>query len=81
MSVVSKWLHKEKFYCVNAISTAVLRSIWLNRNVVIFDKQARSSVKWILRKTRKILLDWELICRELKKEEMKKWLSSLDKLI
>jgi hypothetical protein len=29
----------------------------------------------------KILLDWEVICRELKKGEMKKWLSGLDKFI
>jgi hypothetical protein len=27
LSVASKWLHKEKLYCVNVISFAVLRSI------------------------------------------------------
>jgi hypothetical protein len=48
---------------------------------MIFYKQAWSSVKWILRKSRKMLVDWEVICKESKKEEMKKWLSGLDKLI
>jgi hypothetical protein len=48
---------------------------------MIFDKQVWSSVKWILRKTGKMLVDWEVIYKESKKEEMKKWLSDLDKLI
>jgi hypothetical protein len=47
---------------------------------MIFDKQVWSSVKWILRKTGKMLVDWEVIYKE-SKEEMKKWLSDLDKLI
>jgi hypothetical protein len=47
---------------------------------MIFDKQVWSSVKWILRKTGKMLVDWEVIYKE-SKEEMKKWLSGMDKLI
>jgi hypothetical protein len=31
-SVAAKWLHKEKFYVPNTISTAVLRGMWLIRN-------------------------------------------------
>jgi hypothetical protein len=36
LSVASKWLYKEKFYCVNIISSAVLRSICLVSNDIIF---------------------------------------------
>jgi hypothetical protein len=57
ISVASKWLNKEKFYCINVISVAARKSIWLTRNAMIFDKQVWSSVKWILRKVRKLLLD------------------------
>jgi hypothetical protein len=39
ISVASKWLHKGKYYCVNVISAAALRSIWLTSNAMIFDKQ------------------------------------------
>jgi hypothetical protein len=80
ISIASKWLHKEKFYCVNVISVAVLRSIWLTRNAMIFGKKDWSSVKWILRKSRKRLVDWEIICKE-SKVKMKKWLSDPDRLI
>jgi hypothetical protein len=45
LTVASKWLHKEKFCCVNIISSAVLRSIWLVRNDIIFRKQDWSNVK------------------------------------
>jgi hypothetical protein len=60
---------------------SVLRSIWLVRNDIIFRKQVWSSVKCILRKAMKILLDWEIIYKESNKVEMKKWLSCLEQLI
>jgi hypothetical protein len=64
LSVATKWLQKEKMYCANVISTAVLRGIWLVRNDMIFNKQVWSSVKWVLRKTVKILREWDIICKE-----------------
>jgi hypothetical protein len=33
--VASKWLHKNKFYSANIISTAVMSGIWLIRNECI----------------------------------------------
>jgi hypothetical protein len=81
VSVASKWLSKEKNYCINVISAAALRSIWLTRNAMIFDKQVWSSVKWILRKIRILLLDWEVMCKKSKMGEMKAWLSGLERLI
>jgi hypothetical protein len=38
-------------------------------------------VKWVLRKTMKILRDWEIIYREKKKGEMKILLTGLELLI
>jgi hypothetical protein len=39
ISVASKWLHKDKFYGANIISTAImLRGIWLIRNDFVFNK-------------------------------------------
>jgi hypothetical protein len=81
VSVESKWLSKEKKYCINVISVAALRSIWLTRNAMIFDKQVWSSVKWILRKIRILLLDWEVMCKRSKMGEMKTCLSGLERLI
>jgi hypothetical protein len=31
---------------------------------MIFNKQVWSSVKWVLRKTVKILREWDIICKE-----------------
>jgi hypothetical protein len=45
ISVASRWLHKEKYYVANTISTVVLRSICLIINYFIFN---RSDVKLIL---------------------------------
>jgi hypothetical protein len=36
ISIASKWLHKEKFYCVNVISAVVLRSILANQECYDF---------------------------------------------
>jgi hypothetical protein len=38
-SVASKWIHKVKICYANVISSAMLRAIWLMRNVMIFLKQ------------------------------------------
>jgi hypothetical protein len=32
ISVAEKWLHKEKYYVVNPISSAILRGVWLTSN-------------------------------------------------
>jgi hypothetical protein len=39
LSVASRWLSKEKCYCVNIISTVAMRAVWLTRNNFIFHKQ------------------------------------------
>jgi hypothetical protein len=44
MWIASKWLQKDKFYCVNIISTAVLRGMWLTRIDFVFKKQGWNDV-------------------------------------
>jgi hypothetical protein len=82
ISVASKWLQKEKYYCVNIISTAVLRVFfWLIRNDSMFNKQVWSDVKCILRRILKLSLEWRCIYKESKTEEMMRWPSFLEQLI
>jgi hypothetical protein len=57
LSVASKWLHKEKFYNTNVISSTVLRSIWLVRNNMVFNKNVWSYVKYFLRMALRILME------------------------
>jgi hypothetical protein len=65
ISVASRWLHKEKYYVANTISTAVLRRICLIINYFIFN---RSDVKLILWKIMKLSVEWRPIYKEWKDE-------------
>jgi hypothetical protein len=79
--VASKWLQKEKMYRTNIISTVVLRSIWLTRNEFIFNKQVWRDVRQILRKMLRLTMEWEVMFKESKKEELMKCSSCLEKRI
>jgi hypothetical protein len=81
LSVASKWIHKDKYFNVNIISTAVLRSIWLTRNDFVFNKQAWVDVKCILRRSLKLSMEWKSIYMATQMEEMMSWSSFLEKLI
>jgi hypothetical protein len=48
----------------------VLRGIWLKRNEFVFKKQDWLDVKLILRKILKLTLEWKVIYKESKMEEM-----------
>jgi hypothetical protein len=80
-SVASKWLQKEKYYCVNVISSAVMRGIWLKRNDFIFNKQVWVDVKVVMRRIQRLLVEWRPIFKEGKMDVMMSWLSSLERLI
>jgi hypothetical protein len=47
MSIASKWLHSEKHYCVNIISTTVLRGVWLMRNDLVFGRRLVRCEKYL----------------------------------
>jgi hypothetical protein len=81
ISVASKWIQKEKYYCVNIISSAVMRGIWLTRNDFIFNKHAWSDVKAVLRRNQKLIMEWKPIYKEEKIKAMMRWSSSLERLI
>jgi hypothetical protein len=81
LSIASKWLHKDKFYCVNIVSTAVLRGMWLTRNDFVFKKQGWGDVKLIWRGILNMSMEWRPIYKESKIEMMMSWLSFLEKLI
>jgi hypothetical protein len=66
------WLQKEVFYCVNIISIAMLRGD-IVRNDFVFNKQVWLDVKCILRRIWKLTLEWRIICKEKKMEEMMRW--------
>jgi hypothetical protein len=72
MSIASKWLHSEKYYCVSIISSAVLKGIWLMRNNLVFDKQGWLDVKEILRKIPRLTMEWKCIFKEAEMGEMMK---------
>jgi hypothetical protein len=78
VSVASKWLHEDKYYVENTISTAVLRGLWLTRNDFVFNKQEWSDVKLNLRRVLKLLLEWKVIFKESKMVEMTSWLYFLE---
>jgi hypothetical protein len=48
----------------------VLRGIWFKRNEFVFKKQAWLDVKLILRKILRLTLEWKVIYKESKMEEM-----------
>jgi hypothetical protein len=81
LSVASKWIHKNKCYGVNIFMSVVLRGIWLMRNKMIFDKHAWLDVKGILRKILHLIMEWRLIFKEDREQEMMACLSSLEELI
>jgi hypothetical protein len=39
LSIASKWINKNKCYGVNIFTTAVMRSVWLTRNDMVFNNQ------------------------------------------
>jgi hypothetical protein len=55
----------------NIISSAVIRGIWLIKNDFIFNNQVWSDVKVIWRRIRVLSLEWSILCKDQKKEEMK----------
>jgi hypothetical protein len=57
ISVASRWIYKEKFYCVNIITTTVLRSLWLVRNDMVFNKQVWLDVGCCLKMALKISME------------------------
>jgi hypothetical protein len=59
MSVASRWMHKEKFYYVNIITTAVLRSLWLVRNGMVFNKRVWLDMRCCLKMALKISMEWK----------------------
>jgi hypothetical protein len=81
MSLAAKWLSGEKAYITNIISSAVMRELWLIRNEFVFNNQVWSDVKMVLRRIWKVSMEWSIICKSSKMEEMKNWLSFLEKLI
>jgi hypothetical protein len=81
ISVASKWLHENKFYTVNIISTVALRGIWLTRNDFNFHKQGWLDVKTILKRMLTLTMEWSISFKELNNVEMEKWSSFLVKLI
>jgi hypothetical protein len=81
MSVAPRWIHREKFYCVNIITTAILRNIWLVRNNMVFNKQVWFYVRCCLKMALKIPMEWKIIYKESGVLGMTRWLSFLEKLI
>jgi hypothetical protein len=81
LSVASKWIHKNRCYGVNIFTFAVLRGIWLTRNRMTFDNQVWLDVKVVLRKILFLIMEWRVIYKEDKMQEMMAWLSSLEELI
>jgi hypothetical protein len=81
ISVASKWLQKEKMYGTNIISIVVLRSIWLTRNDLVFNKQDWRDVKQILRRMLRLTREWEIMVKEDRMEEIKRWSSFLERKI
>jgi hypothetical protein len=81
MSIASKWLHSEKHYCVNIISTTVLRGVWLMRNDLVFGRQGWSDVKSILGKIPRLILEWKCIFKEAEMENLTKWSTFLEQQI
>jgi hypothetical protein len=81
LSVASKWIHKNKCYGVNIFTSAVLRAIWLTRNRMIFDKQVWLGVNVVLRKFLFLIMEWRIIFKEDKMQEMMLRWSSLEELI
>jgi hypothetical protein len=69
---------ERKYYCVNIISSTVMRGILLTRNDFIFNKQAWSDVKAVLIRIQKLIVEWKPIYKEEKMEAMMRWSSSLD---
>jgi hypothetical protein len=80
ISVASKWLQKEKMYGTNIISIVVL-SIWLTRNDLVFNKQDWRDVKQNLRRMLRLTREWEIMVKEDRMEEIKRWSSFLERKI
>jgi hypothetical protein len=78
ISVAEKWLHKEKFYVVNMISSAVMRGIWLVRNDFVFNQQDWLDVKMVLKKILRLSWGWKVLCKEVNLVKMMSWLSFLE---
>jgi hypothetical protein len=81
ISVASKWLHREKFYIANIITSAVLRGLWLTRNYHVFQNQVSLDVKTVLRRILRLTVEWKPIFKKEKTEEMKRWSYFLVELI
>jgi hypothetical protein len=77
ISVVSKWLSRDKFYVANTISVVVLTGIWLIRNEFVFHNQVWADVKMVLRKVLKLTIEWRLIYKAVKVEMMERWCTFL----
>jgi hypothetical protein len=63
------------------ISSAVLRGIWLTRNDFVLNGQVWLDVRMVWRRIRALSVEWKLLCRDQKEEEMERWLSFLEWLI
>jgi hypothetical protein len=70
ISVAEKWLHIEKFYGVNMISTTILKGIWLTRNDFVLNNQVWSDVKLVLERVLRLSLEWKELYKALQMEEM-----------
>jgi hypothetical protein len=81
MYVAAKGLSGEKAYITNIISSAVVRGLWLIKNEFVFNDQVWSYVKMVVRRIWKLSMEWSIICKSSKMEEMRNYLSFLEKLI
>jgi hypothetical protein len=45
LSIASKWLCNTRYLQFNVVSSAILRSIWNNRNIIVFNRKTWLNMK------------------------------------
>jgi hypothetical protein len=65
-SIASKWLCNKKFMNFNLILSAVLWTLWINRNNLVFNKTTWLNIKQVWRVGLSFLKDWNVRFKDLK---------------
>jgi hypothetical protein len=60
LSLASKWLCSRRYLQFNFISSAIIWSIWNNRNSIVFNRNPWLNMKQVWQRLLRYLRDWKL---------------------
>jgi hypothetical protein len=76
-SIASKWLCNKKFLHFNLVTSTTLWGLWINRNILVFNKTSWINIKQVWRLVLSFVKEWKVPFKELEGGKSSQFLDCL----